>query len=44
MCRIVKISGFRDESLLMWVKFQDDACETLQLMASTFILVALGLC
>jgi hypothetical protein len=43
MCRIVKISGFHDESLLMWVKFQDDGCETLQRMA-TYILVALGLC
>lgn len=28
MCRIVKISGFHDESLLIWVKFQDDACKT----------------
>jgi len=44
MCRIVKISGSHDESLLMWVKFQDDACETLLRMASTYILVALGLC
>jgi hypothetical protein len=44
MCRIVKISGFHDELLLMWVKFQDDACETLLHMASTYILVAQGLC
>ena len=44
MCRIVKISGFYDESLLMWVKFQDDACETLLLMASAYLMVAQGLC
>jgi hypothetical protein len=44
MCRIVKVSGFHDESLLMWVKFQDDACETLLHMASNYILVAQDLC
>jgi hypothetical protein len=41
---IVKTSGFNDDSLLMWVKFQDDACETLLLMASTYIVVAQRLC
>jgi len=44
MSRIVKISGSHDESLLMWVKFQGDACEILLRMASTYVLAAQGLC
>jgi hypothetical protein len=44
MCRIVKISGVHEESLLMWVQFQDDARETLLPMASTYDLVPVGLC